>query len=121
MPLQHEGAERALEDGGAVGLDGHPDDALLALGLGLSDSATLVTVSPTETWDGVNNPHSADGVTITGSGTQLDPYTYTIPNGMLINSTGKIVLHSAGDNNIKFVIQGSDLQMDEGAVLNTER
>jgi hypothetical protein len=94
---------------------------ILALGLALSASASLVTVSSTETWDGVNNPHAADGVTITGTGTQLDPYTYIIPNGMLITSTGTIVLHSAGDYSIKFVIQGGNLQMDAGAVINTER
>lgn len=96
-------------------------DAILTFGLALSASAALFTVSSTETWDGVSNPHAADGVTITGSGTDADPYTYTIPNGMLITSTGKIVLHSGGDNNIKFVIQGGNLQMDAGAVLNTER
>lgn len=95
--------------------------AILTFGLALSASAALVTVSSTETWDGVNNPHAADGVTLTGTGDISDPYTYTIPNGMLITSAGKIVLHSAADNNIKFVIEGGDLQMDAGAVLNTER
>ena len=40
---------------------------------------------------------------------------------MLITSTGRIVLHSADDNNIRFVVQGGNLQMDAGAVLNTER
>lgn len=95
--------------------------ALLALGLASSASAALVTVSSTETWDGINNPHATDGVTISGSGTDADPYTYTIPNGMRVTSTGKVVLHGAGDSSIKFVIQGGDLQMDAGAVLNTER
>jgi hypothetical protein len=94
---------------------------LLALGLALSAAAGLVTVSSTETWDGVNNPHAADGVTISGTGTDADPYTYNIPNGMHITSTGVIVLHSAGDYSIKFVIAGGDLQMDAGAILNTER
>jgi hypothetical protein len=95
--------------------------AFVILCLTISASAAPVTVSSTETWDGVNNPHAAEGVAISGSGTDVDPYTYTIPNGMIITSTGKIVLHSADDNNIKFVIQGGDLQMDAGAVLNTER
>jgi hypothetical protein len=40
---------------------------------------------------------------------------------MTITSTGKLVLHSAGDYSIKFVIQGGDLQMNAGAVLNIER
>lgn len=84
-------------------------------------SAALVTVSTPETWDGTTNPHAADGVTVSGSGTEADPYTYTIPDGMRVTSTGRVVLHSGADNNIKFVIQGGDLQMDPGAVLNTER
>jgi len=95
--------------------------AILTFGLACGAGASLVTVSSTETWDGVNNPHAADGVTLAGTGDISDPYTYTIPNGMVITSTGKVILHSAGDNNIKFVIQGGDLQMDAGAVLNTER
>jgi hypothetical protein len=94
---------------------------LVALGLGLSASAALVTVSSTETWDGVSNPHAGDGVTLTGSGTTGDPATYTIPNGMRITSTGRVNLHGANDADIKFVIEGGDLQMDAGAVLNIER
>ena len=93
----------------------------LAFSVALSASASLVTVSSTETWDGISNPHSADGVALSGAGTDANPYTYTIPNGMTITSTGRINLHSAGDYSIKFVIQGGDLQMDAGAVLNVER
>jgi hypothetical protein len=93
----------------------------LAFGVAFSASATLVTVSSTETWDGTNNPHLVDGVTTSGSGTVADPYTYTIPNGMRVTSTGRINTHSPGDYSIKFVIQGGDLQMDSGAVLNVER
>jgi hypothetical protein len=97
--------------------------ALVALGLGLSASAALVTVNSTEEWDGISNPHVADGVTITGSGTDADPYVYNIPNGMTITSTGKIQLWSATsqDQPIKFLIAGGNLQMDAGAVLNIER
>jgi hypothetical protein len=95
--------------------------AILAFGLALNASATLVRVNTTETWDGVSNPHAADGVTISGSGTDFDPYTYTIPNGMHITSTGSIVLHSPADYSIKFLIQGGDLQMEAGAILNVER
>lgn len=97
--------------------------AFLAFGLVLSASAALVTVSSTEEWDGISNPHVADGVTITGSGTDVDPWVYNIPNGMTITSTGKIKLWSAAaqDQPIKFLIAGGDLQMDAGAVLNIER
>lgn len=95
--------------------------ALCLAALARPASAALVTVSTPETWDGTTNPHAADGVTISGSGTEADPYTYTIPDGMRVTSTGRVVLHSGADNNIKFVILGGDLQMDAGAVLNTER
>ena len=91
--------------------------AIFALAFALKASATLVTVSSTETWDGVSNPHAGDGVTLTPG----DPAIYTIPNGMLITSTGRIDLHGASDANIKFLIEGGNLQMDAGAVLNTER
>jgi hypothetical protein len=95
--------------------------AFFACAFALNASAAPVTVNSTEEWDGVNNPHEADGVTISGSGAPDDPYTYTIPNGMVITSTGKVALHSAEDNNIKFVIQGGDLKIEAGGVLNTER
>jgi hypothetical protein len=93
---------------------------------GDSASATAITDGPfrvwtTEVWDGTANPHAMDGVTLTGSGTDSDPFTYTIPKGMRLTSTGRINLHGAGDYNIQFVFPGGDLQMDEGAVLNTER
>ena len=98
--------------------------AFLALGITMGASAAQVTVSSTETWDGVSNPHAADGVTLSGSGTEGDPFTYTIPNGMHITSAGTIVLDPPGDNNdysIQFIIHGGDLQMDAGAIINIER
>ena len=95
--------------------------AFLALALGGSAHAALVTVSSTETWNGVANPHASDGVTLSGSGTEASPRTYTIPNGMRITSTGRIILHGSSDYSIKLVIRGGDLQMDAGAVLNLER
>jgi len=96
---------------------------LFALGLAVSASATLVTVNSTEEWDGISNPHAADGVTITGSGTDADPWVYNIPDGLTITSTGKIQLWSATsqDQPIKFLIAGGNLQMDAGAILNIER
>ncbi|MFM8357781.1 MAG: hypothetical protein ACKOET_04420, partial [Verrucomicrobiota bacterium] len=104
----------------------HPG-ALLALAGALAGGpahqaeAALVTVSTTETWDGTTNPHAADGVTVSGSGTDGDPYTYTIPDGMVITSTGRVILHSAGDHHLKFILPGGDLRMEPGAILNTER
>ncbi len=98
-----------------------PLGLFLALGLAASARATLVTVNSAETWDGVSNPHASDGVTLTGTGTTGDPAIYTIPNGMLITSAGKISLHGASDSDIKFVIEGGNLQMDAGAILNIER
>ncbi|HNQ90078.1 MAG TPA: putative Ig domain-containing protein [Verrucomicrobiota bacterium] len=97
--------------------------AIVMLCLVTSASAALVTVSSTEEWDGIANPHAADGVTITGSGTDEDPWVYNIPNGMHITATGRIKLWSAShpDQPIKFLISGGDLQMDAGAVLNIER
>jgi hypothetical protein len=74
-------------------------------------TAKTLLVSSTEYWDGFTNPHAADGVAISGSGTAEDPWTYNIPNGMQITSTGRINLWTPdpGGNqsqNIKFVIQG---------------
>jgi hypothetical protein len=93
---------------------------------GDSLEATAITDGPfkvwtTETWDGIANPHAVDGVTLSGSGTDEDPFTYTIPKGMHLTSTGRINLHSAGDYSIQFVFEAGDLQMDAGAVLNIER
>ena len=84
--------------------------------------AAQVIISFSETWDGLANPHAGDGVTLSGYvGTEAEPFTYTIPKGMRITFTGGIILHSTNDYSIKFVIQGGDLQMDAGAVLNLER
>ena len=86
----------------------------------------ILVVNSLESWDGVNNPRAAGGVTKSGTGTDLDPWTYTMPKGMKITSTGKINCWTPdpGGNQgqpIKFVIEGGDLQMDAGAVLNIER
>ncbi len=94
-----------------------------AWALALSASAALVTVNSTEEWDGINNPHEADGVTLFGSGTDEDPCVYLIPDGMTITSTGKIQLWSAANKDlaISFYFEGGNLQMDAGAILNIER
>ena len=87
---------------------------------------TVLVVNSLESWDGVNNPRAAGGVTKSGTGTDWDPWTYTMPKGMKITSTGKINCWTPdpGGNQgqpIKFVIEGGDLQMDAGAILNIER
>jgi hypothetical protein len=82
-----------------------------------------VTVNSTEVWDGTSNPHAADGVTLTGSGDDGDPAVYTVPNGLQLTSTGKINFWSPAsqNRNITLVIQGGNLRMDAGAILNIER
>lgn len=89
----------------------------------LAATGAPVIVNSTEEWDGLSNPHAADGVTLSGSGTDTDPWVYTIPNGMRITSTGTVKLWSAAnqDQAIKFEILGGDLEMEPGAVLNIER
>ena len=96
---------------------------LLALGSVLSAGAAQVNINSTEVWDGTSNPHAADGVTLTGSGADGDPAIYTVPDGMQLTSTGRIDFWSLAtqNRNITLVIQGGDLRMDAGAILNIER
>jgi hypothetical protein len=87
---------------------------------------TVLVVNSLESWDGVNNPRAAGGVTKSGAGIEADPWTYTMPKGMKITSTGTINCWTPDPGGsqsqpIKFVIEGGDLQMDAGAILNIER
>lgn len=96
---------------------------LATVALSFTASATLVTVSSTEVWNGTNNPHAADGVTVGGTGTVADPYIYGIPDGMTITSTGLIRLSgSLTDTNdsasITFQIAGGNLQIDSGGYID---
>jgi hypothetical protein len=79
-----------------------------------------VEITTTENWDGVQNPHASEGVTLSGSGTTGDPAVYTIPSGMIVRSTGLIRMNPAPGTakSIQFVFASGDLQMDEGAVIN---
>lgn len=86
-----------------------------------SPGSAPVEVVTREYWDGVENPHAADGVTLTGTGTESDPATYTVPRGLLIYSSGQIYTSQAtgqdsesGDTalHIRFSIEG-DLTMDQ--------
>ena len=74
--------------------------------------AALVSVTGTETWDGVANPHAADGVTLGGSGTAADPYIYKIPDGMTI--TGGGLIQTLVNKHINFRFLNGDLQLDSG-------
>ncbi|MFM8357917.1 MAG: putative Ig domain-containing protein, partial [Verrucomicrobiota bacterium] len=49
-----------------------------------------VQVVSREYWDGVENPHAVDGVTLSGSGTAEDPATYTVPRGLVLSANGQI-------------------------------
>ncbi|MCX6896436.1 MAG: putative Ig domain-containing protein, partial [Verrucomicrobia bacterium] len=98
--------------------------ALLAVAASpLSATAALVTVSLTEAWNGTNNPHAADGVTVSGSGSIGDPYVYSIPEGMTITATGLIRLsNSLTDTNdsasITFQFASGNLQIDSGGYID---
>ncbi|MCX6896072.1 MAG: cadherin-like domain-containing protein [Verrucomicrobia bacterium] len=90
----------------------------------VGQSTGAVQVTSTEVWDGTNNPHAADGVILTGLGTAASPAVYTIPKGMNITGTGKILLNTTTEtsgNSIRFNISGGDLTMAAGAVINTSR
>ena len=84
--------------------------------------AAPVIIATPEDWNGILNPHEADGVTLTGSGAPGDPAVYTIPDGMRIESTGAIRLTAEIDNendnaNIVFVFARGNLQIDLGGYL----
>jgi len=86
--------------------------------------AAPVVIATPEDWNGILNPHEADGVTLTGSGAPGDPAVYTIPDGMRIESTGAIRLTAEIDNesdnaNIVFVFARGNLQIDLGGYLET--
>ncbi len=86
--------------------------------------AAPVVIATPEDWNGVLNPHEADGVTLSGSGAPGDPAVYTIPDGMRIESTGAIRLTAEIDNendnaNIAFVFARGNLQMDLGGYIET--
>jgi len=101
---------------------------LLGLTICLPATAALVTVNSTEIWNGVTNPHASDGVTVSGSGTLIDPYLYIIPDGMTITTNGYIQLSSSADRDnpfddfsITFQFSSGNLQMDAGATIDTQR
>lgn len=83
-----------------------------------------IVVSTPEDWNGVLNPHETDGVTLSGSGAPGDPAVYTIPGGLVIQSTGAVRLSAdlnddADNANITFLFAGGDLKIEEGGYIET--
>ena len=84
-----------------------------------------ITVTGVEFWDGVANPHAAQGVVLTGTGTTNDPAVYSIPTGLHLTGTAEIQLDpplavTAGhSNSIVFKFTGGDLTMDAGSRINS--
>lgn len=105
----------------------NPHALLLAAAVAFATTHALaapIVVSTPEDWNGVLNPHEADGVTLSGSGAPGDPAVYTIPDGLVIQSTGAIRLtadlNDDTDNaNITFLFAAGDLQIEEGGYLET--
>ena len=90
--------------------------ATLRIIVAASPGSAPVEVVTREYWDGVANPHAADGVTLTGTGTAGDPATYTVPRGLLLYSDGQIYTSQATGQDseeggsalhIKFKIEGN--------------
>jgi hypothetical protein len=87
-----------------------------------------VLVDSVEYWNGLENPHAVDGVTLTGGGTAANPYLYTLPSSMRITGNGAVWLskdltlgNTSEDTTIKLKFAAGDLQMDSGAVISTAR
>jgi hypothetical protein len=96
------------------------------LQLTVAPAGTPITVSATEAWDGAQNPHAGEGVTLTGSGTEADPAVYTLPAGLTITASGVLQMPPPGgiagtDRSIGFLFTSGDLRMDSGGVLNVGR
>ena len=56
----------------------------------------VINITSDEIWDGINNPHAADGVVLTSTGSLADNNlvsTYTIPMGMSIAPGVTVYLH----------------------------
>jgi hypothetical protein len=60
--------------------------SLLLLLASVAPSTAAIVVSGSEVWDGVNNPHAAQGVTLAGN-------VYTIPDQLVIGSGARIYLN----------------------------
>ena len=71
---------------------------VFALAATLSGLAAPVIVNTEEEWDGTNNPHEADGVSLSGSGTAGDPATYLIPEGLTIEPGGVIMMSPSAES-----------------------
>lgn len=87
----------------------------------LSASAALVTVSGTENWDGYNNPHAADGVTMAVLGTDngAEIVEYTIPAEGLVIPAGATLSLANTDSTATYPAQNVRIN-GNGATLTLE-
>jgi hypothetical protein len=79
---------------------------LLAVSLATPAQATI-NITSDEIWDGVNNPHAADGVTLTTTGTFAAGTlvsTYNIPTGMTIADNVNVFLHDISNPNTTMTV-----------------
>jgi hypothetical protein len=65
----------------------------------------------------VANPHAGDGVILSGAGTLANPYTYAIPDGFTIASTGNIRI--GDDVHVRFSFQNGGLTIASGGFFDT--
>ena len=101
------------------------DTNVLTIVVKSNSAPGAIQVAALEVWDGVANPHAADGVVLTGDGSRTNPAVYTIPGSLRVRSTGEIQLDpplagpGAHSNSIVFFFTSGNLIMDAGAKINT--
>jgi hypothetical protein len=107
-----------------------PGDARLFILPAHAATNAFVSISSVEQWDGIQNPHAAEGITLSGSGTDADPAVYTIPADLVVASSGGITLSARPptggqdlppDNSITFKFVGGNLQIASGGFINVAR
>jgi hypothetical protein len=79
---------------------------MLAL-LTATPAMAVINITSDEIWDGINNPHAADGVVLTSTGTLAGNNlvsTYTIPTGMTIAPGVTVYLHDIANPNTSSAI-----------------
>lgn len=80
--------------------------AVLAM-LVTSPARAIINITSDEIWDGINNPHVADGVVLTSTGSLANNNlvsTYTIPTGMTIAPGVTVYLHDINNTNTSSTI-----------------
>lgn len=86
-------------------------------------STEAVLINGREVWDGEQNPHGAEGVTLRGSGTRDDPCVYGIPAALCIAGSGELVLSGNEDVDYSITLAFADggLHMDPEARIDVAR